>query len=205
VLFAAGSTVVDEVVDGRRGFFRTRAGTRRLWRSRRWAVGIALVSGVVFLPLALPVLPASAVGAAHLQKVNYNLGEEIGWPDFLREVAGVWHTLPPSARTHAVIVTDNYGEAGAIVQLGHAYGLPTAYSGHNSFWSWGPPPGSANTVVAVGLDRSQLTPFFGSVRLAGRIHNRARVDNDEAGAPIWIATQRRAPWTRIWRSLKHYG
>ena len=45
------------------------------------------MSGVVFLPLGLPVLPPSVVASANLQKINYNLGEEIGWPEFVREVA----------------------------------------------------------------------------------------------------------------------
>ena len=206
VLFGAGATVVDEVVNGERGFFRRRAGRRRLWRSRRWAIGIALVSGVVFLPLGLPVLPASAVAAASLQKINYNLGEEIGWPDLIHDVATVWHGIPAPARANAVILTSNYGEAGAIIQFGARDGLPTAYSGHNSFWSWGPPPpGSGDTVVAIGLDRSELTPFFRSVRLAGRVHNRAGVANDEEGNPIWVATGRTRPWAAIWPHFKHYG
>ena len=209
VLFAAGATVVDQVVDGERGFFRARASRRRLWRSRRWAVGIAVVSGVVFLPLGLPVLPASVVASANLQKINYNLGEEIGWPEFVREVAAVWDQLPASARgdgsATAVLVTDNYGEAGALIQFGSRYRLPVAYSGHNSFWSWGPPPTLGTDAVAVGLDRSQLTPYFGSVRLAARVHNRVGVDNDENGAPIWICSGRHTPWSAIWPHLKHYG
>ena len=105
-----------------------------------------------------------------------------------------------------MILTSNYGEAGAIIQFGARDGLPTAYSGHNSFWSWGPPPpGSGDTVVAIGLDRSELTPFFRSVRLAGRVHNRAGVANDEEGNPIWVATGRTRPWRAIWPHFKHYG
>jgi hypothetical protein len=84
-------------------------------------------------------------------------------------------------------------------------GLPTAYSGHNSFWSWGPPPKRATTAVAIGLDRSQLTPFFRSVRLAAHVTNRVGVANDEAGAPIWVCTGRTRPWSAIWPHLKHYG
>jgi 4-amino-4-deoxy-L-arabinose transferase-like glycosyltransferase len=205
VLFAAGATVVDEVTSGKRGFFRARTGRRRLWRSRRWAIGIVVTSCVASLPLLLPVLPASAVAAASLQKVNYNLGEEIGWPDFIREVSTAWHAIPSAERAHAAIVTDNYGEAGAVIRFGPTQGLPTAYSGHNSFSAWGPPPGSVTTVLAIGLDRAQLTQFFRSVHLVGRIRNRVGVDNDEAGAPIWVATGRSRPWSTIWPALRHYG
>lgn len=35
-----------------------------------------------------------------------------------------------------MIVTDNYGEAGAIDLLGRRSGLPRAYSGHNGYANW---------------------------------------------------------------------
>jgi 4-amino-4-deoxy-L-arabinose transferase-like glycosyltransferase len=205
VLFAAGGTVVDEVTRGSRGFFRAHARRRLLWRSRPWAFGMAIVGAALSIPIVLPVLPASAVASANLQKVNYNLGEEIGWPEFITRVTSVWDQLPRDVRAHATIVTDNYGEAGAVIQLGRSAGLPIAYSGHNSFWSWGPPPERATAAVAIGLDRAQLTPFFRSVRLATRVTNRVGVDNDEAGAPIWVCTGRKQPWSAIWPRFKHYG
>ena len=39
-----------------------------------------------------------------------------------------------------VILTCNYGEAGAIHLYGPAYDLPAAYTGHNNFYCWGRPP-----------------------------------------------------------------
>jgi hypothetical protein len=206
LLFASGAIVTDQVVEGSRGFFRDRSAHHWLWRSRKWAVAVVVVNGLMFLPVGLPVLPESAVASANLQKINYNLGEEIGWPDFTREVAAVWRSIPPTTRTSTVILTGNYGEAGAIIRFGARYGLPVAYSGHNSFWSWGPPPNdTGNTTIAIGLDRAELTRYFQSVRLAARIHNRPGVHNDEAGAPIWISTGLRKPWSQIWTDIKHYG
>ena len=51
-------------------------------------------------------------------------------------VAGVVRSLPSSERANVVILTSNYGEAGAIDRFGRALGLPQAFSGHNNFW-WG--------------------------------------------------------------------
>ena len=151
VLFATtGAIVTDRVVAGTRGFFRAAPKHRWLWRSRRVAIGIVAVNFLLFVPLALPVLPESAVAAANLNKVNYNLGEEIGWPEFTRQVARAWRALPASERARSVLFTSNYGEAGALMRYGGEHGLPPAYSGHNSFWWWGPPPDSATAVVAVG-------------------------------------------------------
>ena len=205
VLIAYGSLITAQVVTGERGFFRRSPQRRVLWRSPRSAAGIVVASGVVSLPLLLPVLPASTLATLNLQKVNYNLGEEIGWPEYTREVAAVWDSLAPSARANAVIVTSNYGEAGAIDRFGSGVGLPNAYSGHNSYWWWGPPRPTSGTAVAIGFDRSDLTPYFGTVRLAARVHNNAGVANDEEGAPIWVCTDQVAPWPQIWPRFKDYG
>jgi hypothetical protein len=102
-------------------------------------------------------------------------------------------------------VTSNYGEAGAIERFGSPYALPRVYSGHNSYSWWGPPSPALGTTIAVGLDRSDLTPYFASLRLATHIHNRYGVANDEEGAPVWIATGQRAPWSEIWPHFRHYG
>jgi hypothetical protein len=205
VLFAAGSIVTGEVVDGSRGFFRRHVAHRWLWRSRGFAIGILVVDFVVFLPLALPVLPASAVAAANLQKINYNLGEEIGWPELVHEVADVWRSLPADEREHGVILTGNYGEAGALIQYGSGYDLPTAFGGHNSFWFWGPPKYGGTTTVGVGLDRADLAPHFRGCHVAARVHNGPGVDNDEHDQPIWICTGPKASWARMWPAFKHYG
>jgi 4-amino-4-deoxy-L-arabinose transferase-like glycosyltransferase len=206
VLFAAGAIVTQDVVRGSSGFFRRRPARRPLlWRSRRTAVAIAVAGGLVLLPVTLPVLPPAALATVPVQKINYNLGEEIGWPDFIAEVASVWRSLPAEERRSAVILTGNYGEAGAIDRFGGAVGLPGAYSGHNSFWWWGPPRPSMGTTVAIEFDRAALTPYFDSVILATRIHNRYGVSNDEDGVPVWVCTGQRAPWPRIWPRFKNYG
>jgi 4-amino-4-deoxy-L-arabinose transferase-like glycosyltransferase len=205
VLIAAGAPIAEQVAVGARGFFRAEPRRRLLWRSRRWAVGLVLGSGVLLLPVSLPVVPPSALASVPLQKVNYNLGEEIGWQDLTREVARAWRSLPPSERARAVVLTENYGEAGAIDRYGGRLGLPRAYSGHNSFWSWGPPEPSVGTTIAIGFDRSALTPHFGRCALSARVHNADDVDNDEEGQPIWVCTGQRAPWPQIWEHFKHYG
>jgi len=160
---------------------------------------------VVNLPLALPILPARVLHTVPLQNINYNLGETIGWPELVATVARVYRSLPPDERAHAVILGSNYGEAGAIDRYGPAPGLPHAFSGHNSYWWWGPPPDGADTVVAIGFQRADLTWAFGSVVLAATIRNRQRVQNDEEGAPVWICTDPRAQWSILWPDFKHYG
>ncbi len=206
VLLAAGSIVTEGVVDGRRRFFsRAAPGRRVVWRSRRAAVTFVVVVGIIGVPLSLPILPASTLATVPLQNVNYNLGEMVGWPHMVGQIGAVYRSLRVAERGHAAILTSNYGEAGAVDRYGPAIGLPEAFSGHNSFWSWGRPLDTTTTAVVVGYDESYLRRFFSSVRLAGHLENGLDVDDDEEGQPIVVCTGPRVPWSALWPELRHYG
>ena len=103
-----------------------------------------------------------------------------------------------------MIFTANYVEAGAIERFGPARGLPRAYSGHNSFWSFGRPRGRAGPVVAVGFDQAgYLARFFTGCRPVARVDNGVSVDNEEQGAPIARCAGPRRPWAELWPRLHH--
>jgi hypothetical protein len=207
VLLAAGSVVAAAVVEGARRFFSTKAPRRRLvWRSQRAALSFVIVFAAILLPLSLPVLPPRVLATVPLQKLNYNLGEEIGWPDFVDTVARAYFSLPPAERRTTVIVTGNYGEAGAIDRYGPALGLPQPYSGHNNYWWWGPPQPSLGTAVFVGYwSKPYLETMFRSATLVAHIHNPYGVSNDEWGAEVWICRGQIRPWPALWPQFKDYG
>ncbi|QFU89000.1 glycosyltransferase family 39 protein [Amycolatopsis sp. YIM 10] len=173
--------------------------------SRRALVPVAVgVAGVVALPLALPVLPVSAHRDLPITDINPVLAETIGWSAFLRQIAAVRDTLPPDERTTAVVLTSNYGQAGAVEQLGGPYGLGQPVSGHNNYWLWGPPADSA-TIIAVGFeDGRALRARFGSVTRAGTVDNGLGVDNEEQGTPLWICRDPVQPWSRLWPEFRNY-
>ncbi len=58
----------------------------------------------------------------------------------------IWRSRCPVSTTHCRrkeraktgILASNYGQAGAIDVLGAKYGLPSAISGHQNYWFWGP-------------------------------------------------------------------
>jgi hypothetical protein len=187
VVFAAGAVSVEQ---GRR-------------RMGRW-IAAPLVWGVLSLPLVLPVLPVSVVGELpFLHKLNYDLGETIGWPQLTSTVARVYRSLPPAARARTSIFTSNYGEAGALLIYGGRDHLPPAISGHNSFWLWGPDHQSDRTVIAVGT-AGQLRPDFRSCTAATTFRSPHGVNNDENGTVISICVHARAPWRALWSRLRHY-
>ena len=206
VMLAAGSIVTEDVVHRRRRFFSEKPPKRRrVWRSERAAIEFVVIAGIVGLFVSLPIVPASSLATVPLQSINYNLGEMIGWPHMVAQIAAVYRSLPADQRAHAAVFTSNYGEAGAVDLYGPAVGLSRAYSGHNSFWWWGRPPDGTTTLVVVGYDAGYLRRCFSTVQPAGRLENGLGVADDEEGQPIDVATGPRSPWSVLWPQFRHYG
>jgi hypothetical protein len=172
-------------------------------RRRAGLLGAALaVSLLINSVLMLPLLPVGRLGSTPVPDINYDAGETVGWPRFAAAVRNVRDTLPPGERV--VVLTGNYGQAGAIDRF--APDLGPAYSGHNAYWSWGPPPEDAGTtVVAVGLAEERLAGWFDEVETVGRFDNGLGLDNEEQGVAISVAQGRRVPWSQIWPDLRRLG
>lgn len=190
VLFAAGAQPVASWAA---------RGARRL---RTGLLTAALVlSLAVSAFLFLPVVPVDRLGDTPVVAINYDAGETVGWPAFAAAVRGVREQLPEGEQV--VVLTRNYGEAGAIDR--YAPGLGPAYSGHNSFWSWGPPPESARTAIVVGFSAATLHRWFGSVQLATHFSNGVGLDNDEQGVPIWVVHDPARRWHDLWPAMRELG
>jgi hypothetical protein len=173
-------------------------------RARRALLtGALALSAAVSIVLMLPVVPVSVLPSTPIVAVNYDAGETVGWPRFAATVARVYDALPPAERRRAVLLTDNYGEAGALDRFGPALGLPPAYSGHNGYGEWGPPPQTGGPVIAVGISRPRLEQLFATVQPSARIDNGVGVDNQEQGETVWTCRHQRQPWSRTWRQLRH--
>ncbi|MFD2765217.1 glycosyltransferase family 39 protein [Micromonospora eburnea] len=182
------------------------AGRGAVWGRRVLVAAGAAVALAGSAILLLPTLPADRL-PGFVVDVNYDAGETIGWPAFADSLAAVHRGLPPPQRSRAVILTGNYGEAGAVARYGPQRGLPRAYSGHNSMAGFGRPPADADVVIAVGWARpDQLRGWFTEVTEAGRIDLRVDVANDENGLPVYVCRGLRRPWSQIWDTeVRHAG
>jgi hypothetical protein len=169
------------------------------------AAAAMLAGAVVAAPVALSVLPARALHTVPLQKINYDLGEEIAWPKLVALVAREYDALPASQRRQTAILTGNYGEAGAIDRYGPGLSLPQAYSGGNNFWLWGPPPAGDSAVLAVNVDPALLRRESARVRLVATFWNGLGVSDDEQGAQVYIATGLRSSWRQAWPAFRDYS
>ena len=198
-LIAAGAVAIDAWLQARPG------------RLRNLLLASALTTAVA-VPLVLPVLPVDDIGWTY--KINKNPGETVGWPQVVRTVDGVWKSLPARQRASAVIFAGDYGEAGAINELGRRTGLPTAVSGDNSEWWWGPGNSRATTVVAVlpgpvditsSAATAYLRQFFTRVRVAATLSNPYDIHNQEWDGHVYVCTGLRHPWAQLWPRLRLYA
>jgi 4-amino-4-deoxy-L-arabinose transferase-like glycosyltransferase len=190
LMLAAGATPAERWLD------RGRA------RLRRTSLVLAIaVSAVVAALISLPLLPTDRLDP--VIAVNDDVGNTIGWPDFVRTIADVRDATQGGA--NAVILTANYGEAGAIERYGADVGLPRAYSGHNGFADWGIPPDSAAPVIVVGFGHAALRHSFRDCSLTARFNVEGGIDTEEDGAPMWVCRGVRAEWSELWPDLHVLG
>jgi 4-amino-4-deoxy-L-arabinose transferase-like glycosyltransferase len=174
------------------------------------------VAGAATLPLAVPVLPVDsyvrysrALGVAPSTEERQQLGrlpqffaDRQGWDRFVDQIGSAWDRLTPDERSRAVIVTSNYGEAGALELMGRSRGMVAA-SGHNNYWLWGPPSRPADVAIFPRRTRTNLDRLFGEVEQVGQTDCGDCMPYEDQ-LPIFICRGPRTPLLVLWPSFKHF-
>jgi hypothetical protein len=180
-------------------------------------VGMAVVLGLVALPMALPVLPVGtflkyqkAIGLAPGTEEHLAVGplpqhyaDMFGWDDMVGLVAKACARLTPEERKHVVVFGQNYGEAGAVDVLGRKLGLPRAISGHNNYWLWGPGNFDGSVLIIIGGDREDNAQFFEDIEIVGQTSSPWAMPY-ERGLDVSIARRPKVDLRAAWARLKHY-
>ncbi|WP_091677590.1 glycosyltransferase family 39 protein [Amycolatopsis marina] len=168
----------------------------------RWtSVPAYAVSAAVAIS-GLPVTPVEEYAGEPYSPMNMAL-EEFGWPEVADDVADAYLALPPAQQARTTIVTDTYWLSSAVDKFARGRGLPEVHSGSRGYWYFGAPPETATDTLFVGADRHRLEQYFGGVRQVGVIDNGLRVNNGSQGRPIWLCTDRTAPWSELWPRFRH--
>jgi hypothetical protein len=176
-----------------------------------------LASGIVAMPLSLPLLPVDDLVAytARLgltgrdgtpaRLIQPVFAEEFGWGRLARDVAFVYESLPPDVRKRTAIYADTYGDAGALDFFGPHFGLPPAISSQNNYFLWGTRGYDGRVLIAVGATRIDLLrKYYRSVTLE-RTSTEPYKWVVEGPAPIYLCRDPVAPLDRIWPQLRWYG
>ncbi|HET8930086.1 MAG TPA: glycosyltransferase family 39 protein [Acidimicrobiales bacterium] len=191
-LLVAGAVAIEALLDD----------ARPLWRSG-WSrlLGLSVVSSLI---IGLPILGPSFATA--IRPINQEPMETYGWRGFAEQVAAAGRGMPAGT----VVLTGNYGEAGALEMFGPEAGLTfPVTSAHNSWATWGMPrAGTPESVLAVSLGGAdRLRSAWRHVEPVGRITlPDGLVDRETDGdATIYRCTDPRGTWRELWPRLTHIG
>ncbi|MEO7921906.1 MAG: glycosyltransferase family 39 protein, partial [Thermoanaerobaculia bacterium] len=174
VLFAAGAAAIE-------GWLDARPLTRERLLPRVLIATLLVLSTAPYVPAILPFLPPDQllsyqrrVGAApqktevrHEGPLEQRLGDQLGWPELVADVARIYHSLPPEERARTGIFASNYGEAGALNRYGPELGLPAPICAHQNHFFWGPPKVEPENLIWLQWSRKGVEEHCRSVEQAG--------------------------------------
>jgi hypothetical protein len=207
MLLAAGAVVLDFAL------------TRPIWRWLEPLIGVLLLaSGARLAPVTVPILSPDHF-IAYLKTLPFQppviehtrghsalpqwYADQFGWQEIVDQAGVAWNQLRPEDRSDCAIFAQDYGQAGAIDFLGPRLGLPSALSGHQTYWLWGPRGYSGQCLIVLGDVRSRLEQLFDNVQYVGD-----SAENPyalETGIAVWIC---RGPkfgtLAQLWPQLKKW-
>jgi hypothetical protein len=173
------------------------AGTRT---RRRLIVAAVAVNAVASAIVSLPIVPLPVLGLTPIPAWDKVARDQVGWPRYAAEVDRVPAAHGPST----IVLTANYGEAGAIERFTPRL-AGRVFSGHNGMHALAAPPPDTRTIVAVGRTMSWLRLAFRDCRTVGHLDSGLDVHSEEQGAPIQVCTGRTAPMSTVWARVAHLG
>jgi len=194
------------------------------WASRgrrRYAAAslafLSVLTSLLMLPFAVPVLPvetfikySAAIGAGPSTSEGLELAElpqffadMFGWEGLAKDVSAVYQALPDSEKPSTVVLTQNYGEAGALEYYAPRYPLPRVISTHNSYWFWGYPEAGIKTVIVVRGEEEDHSKSCDEVTLAA-VHTCRYCMPYENNAPIYVCRGLRRTLAEIWESDRSF-
>ncbi|MEO8574185.1 MAG: glycosyltransferase, partial [Pyrinomonadaceae bacterium] len=207
MLFAAGGV-----------FWENMASRFRLGKPAVFSyVAIATITGLIFLPLAVPILPVekfiayqNVIGISTPKtEVGFDsilpqhFADRFGWEEMASKTAEVYYSLPPEERERAAIFGNNYGDAGAIDFFGKKYGLPKAISGHQSYYIWGPGSYDGSVMIILGDEKEDAEEYCMSVEERDLVGHTYAMSYERFH--ILVCRGLKTPLAELWPKVKHWN
>jgi hypothetical protein len=168
------------------------------------ALGMSILGGMA---VALPLAPIQSHWFRMADQINVTLRDEIGWEEFVAQLAQIRDSLSADSRAQLGILVENYGEVGAVNLYGPAYELPRAISGVNSSWERGYGNLAPKTVIIVGFSQQFVDGNFTACRLVAQVSNSYGVVNEETTERknIYLCGPPKLGWPALWRSFQYFA
>ncbi len=210
ILFAAGGVGTEAVLAS----IANRTAARAV---RIGVVAIPVLVGIAIAPLALPVLPveqyiryAHWIGIGGAPAERHRMGvlpqfyaDMFGWRELVTTVERAATHLTPEEREMAVVVTGNYGEAGAINFLGRGRAVPRAISGHNNYWLWGPGDLDPRVLLILGGSLEEHNECTTVQEVARTTCDYCMPYEDDL--PVFVCRDVKGTVSQVWQAAKHFN
>ena len=225
-LFAAGAVWLEKIFNGLAARSDRSPQLVAAWLKPVYT-GLLLLSGIVIAPSWVPVLPLpvlekylnvtanSVISVNAPGEIPFGFAFELGWPEMVKEIAAVYHSLPETDRRQCVIWASDYPEAAAIDFFGKTYGLPSAISNHLAYQMWGPGHHTGAVVIAFGrgygneaemtvFTKIQLLGVFNEVTYVKAINGHKYGPWFEKNLPVFICRKPTSSLKEIWQWHEDY-
>jgi hypothetical protein len=204
MLFAAGGVAIERWLSARAAWTKVAV------------VAVILILTLPTLPLATWMLSpeqfiayTKAIGfkppkaeVHHAGPLPQPIGDQFGWPELARQVAGIYNSLPPEERAKTGILAGNYGEAGAINMFGPQYGLPRALSRHQNHWYWGPPTEDYRNFIFLQFSQEDAQDNCTTWQA---FEHYDRFGMAEENTPIYLCLGAKFDLRKVWYRYKHWN
>jgi len=155
-------------------------------------IAVPILTGLIFLPIALPISKPPALAAYYknfgLEKTgalkwedlqNHPLPQDfadmLSWEEMAKKMATAYNSLDSNDKKSVFLFCDNYGEAGAVNYYRSKYNLPEVHSDNGSFLYWMPRYQHINNLILITDDTEEMQhPFvkdFASAKIADSVTN----------------------------------
>jgi Dolichyl-phosphate-mannose-protein mannosyltransferase len=212
-LFAAGAIAWERRFAGSRGVRGNRVMAFPVLE------GALLVTGLIILPMASPVLRPDAwvryTKALHLRGDKMETAatgplpqfyaDRFGWDQLTTDVVSTYRSLSPEDQRQVCLVMTNYGEAGAIDLLGHKMepSLPPAVASQNSYWMWGTHGCTWQVVIFISdATPAELADRYESVQLIAHLDNPYAMPFEHKN--VYLLHRRKPAMKVVWADWKDY-
>lgn len=200
MLFAGGAVAVEQW------------GRRRVWL-RPVTAGALVLSGLVFLPVSLPLLSIDAT-ERYLRALTFGAFENVyeltadlrgmfAWEQRAEIAAEVYRSLPAAERERTIVIGRWYGTAAALDFFGRSRGLPPAVSTHMTYHLWGLPDHPIETAVAVDIEPELLEEYYEEVTVAAEAELE-NVNPWERHFTVSICRRPKVDLHEVWPEMRRY-
>ena len=154
---------------------------------RYGAVGLILAPSLLLIPIVVPILSFGSTlrffefttskgldfpvkwEDQRTHETTQDYADMLGWEEIAKHASTAYQMIPREERSKTTLITDNYGQAGAIMHYRNKYELPDPVSLSSSFALWSPDSIQTRHIIMIDDDIIDIAKAFGSHQQIGQV------------------------------------